>query len=130
MHGTVERCQQLKSLVAQDRVNSLWSKLGQRLKDKAALVKAGVRNRQGWVVEDAVIVQQDVEIDGAWAPALCGRFAPALTLNGLKLDEQRVRLERGVDFDNRIQVRTLRRSDRFRLDDARHLDEAYAVRRP
>ena len=115
----------------QGGMNEVGGELGKRFENEAALVETGVRDGEREVVDDAIVVEQDVEIDGARTPALCGGFPPALALNRLELCQQRVRIERGVNFGDSVEVRSLRRSaDRLRLKDRRHLDKAYAVHRP
>ncbi len=128
MRATVQRCQQLMSILAQCGGDGLWSQLNQRFQDKAALVEAGVWDCQFGVVDDAVVVEQDVEVDRAWAPALCGGLAALLALNGLELDEQRVRMEVGVDLGNTVEVGALRWSTyRLGFDERCHLDKAHAL---
>ena len=85
-----------------------------------------MRNREVGIVGAPVVDEQHIDVERPRSPSLRA-FARRELLDQLTLVEQLVRVEVGLDRDDRVQVRVLRRAaDRRGLVHARHRDDANA----
>lgn len=74
--------------------------------NKGALVQPGMGERQDSGLENQVVVKKQIEIEGAFCPALA-THAPVLLLDRLQKLQQGQGREHGFDGDDRIQVKSL-----------------------
>ena len=128
--------QELVDAFAQHGVDGLRGDLGEGFQDEPALVQGGVRHVEGGaaradvprvLIEHRLIVEQQVEVEGACAPVLPLRFGrpTGVTLDGLKPLEQRGGRQSGGHDRGGVQVRPLPgRPDRRGLVGVAHRQQA------
>ena len=100
-------------------MHGVRSQLGERHQGEGALVQAGVRDAQRALGDDAVAVQEQVQVDLARAPALAPHAAEDV-FHLQQPPQRRPRREQRADLRSRIQVPRLGGADRVGLVDARH----------
>ena len=74
--------------------------------NKTALGKARVRDSEFFALDDHVVIEQDVEIKGAWAPAN-DALAFGFGFDDVEAAQEREGVVRGFDEGSHIEVRTL-----------------------
>ena len=111
-------------------MDQVRSQLGQRLKDKPALMQARVGHIQPGFVDNPVIIEQQVKIQRARTPANVRRAAAGLNFNLLQGAQEVAGRQRRRQFHDSVKVRGLGRpADRHGLPDGRHLDQPHVGQR-
>ena len=63
----IRQCaQQFCHGAVQDGVQPVRSDFDQGHKDETALVEPGVRNEKAWFLDDAIVIEQDVQVECPW----------------------------------------------------------------
>ena len=105
-------------------MDQVRSQLGQRLKDKPALMQARVGHIQPGFVDHPVIIKQQVKIQRARTPANVRRAAAGLNFNLLQGAQEVAGRQRRRQFHDSVKVRGLGRpADRRGFTDGGHLDQ-------
>src|SRR3972149_1266162 len=99
--------QQLRDRYAQLRMNDLRRDLAQGNQNELSAGHLGVGNPQIFLFYDGAVIEQDIKIDDARAPALFDFFAPHRPLDVLEFQQQRVGFEFGFDLDGAVDIPVL-----------------------
>ena len=85
---------------AASRNDTVGGDLGQRHQHEGALEQPRMRQRQFRLVEPDVVIGDQIEVEGARTPArLIGAIAAELLLDLVQREQQRMRIEAGLDLD-------------------------------
>ena len=89
----------------EDGVDGAWGDLGEGLENEPSFVKPGVGDGEGVFGDDLVGVEDEVEVDGAWAPAEGGIAAAShVALDGEEGVEEGPCGEGGFEGDGGVEV--------------------------
>src|ERR1035437_8569852 len=104
--GGIDRGQRIAHFSACDE--PVGRNFGERTKHESTLKQARMRQGQAQLVNRKVAIGDDVDVGGAWAPALLVRaVATKLQFDDLRPRQQIARAERGLDRDAQVDERRL-----------------------
>src|SRR5450830_1497837 len=112
-------CQQVAEALAIRQLQGGWRQFGQWVQHEGAQVHLIMRHLQAWFVDQALAVQQDIQVERAWAPTLKA-FAALVVLDGLQRIEQFQRRQAAVQGRDRIGVARLAGEQGVALIEGRH----------